>query len=304
MRIHQTFFTLALVFIGVSLAACNLPASPEPSPVDQSAAYTAAAETIIAQLTEVAETQTPPPVDDGQPEATQTIVSVEATATATSPPSPTEPAPTATMTSTSPPPPTPTLSASDPKAGLGDPVFYDTFTDGNSWPLYTDKHVAFNVKDSQLVMTAFNPDHYNGWMLTWPVINDFYLEMTTKNKECSGLDQYGLMVRATKTNKGYIGYLFGISCDGQYSLRSWDGNKYTTLVDWTTSEHINSGSNQTNRIGLMANGKRISMYANGNLLTEYNDNTHQQGKFGVFIGSVNTPKAKVRVDEIAYWDIP
>ncbi|MBE9474467.1 MAG: DUF1080 domain-containing protein [Chloroflexi bacterium] len=304
MRIQGSLLALALVFIGIILAACNLPASTEAPPLNQSVANTAAAETILAQLTEVVETLTPAATEGPLPEPTQTAVISDITETAvptTAPTAiPTEPAATAT----SPPPPTPTLDASDPKAGLGEPAFYDTFTNGNNWPLYTDKHVSFEVKDSNLVMTAFNPDHYNGWILTWPVISDYYLEMTTKTKQCSGKDQYGTMVRAVKTDQGYIGYLYGISCDGHYSLRRWNGQKYVQLVDWTPSEHINAGSNQTNRIGLMVNGNQFSMYANGKLIGEFQDDTHREGRFGVFIGSVNTPDVKVLVDEIAYWDLP
>jgi hypothetical protein len=46
------------------------------------------------------------------------------------------------------------------------------------------------------------------------------------------------------------------------------------------------------------------MYANGNLLQELNDDTHREGRFGVFVGSANTPNVNFRVDEIAYWDLP
>jgi hypothetical protein len=284
------------------VSACNLPASPEPSPTgDQSAAYTAAAETIIAQLTDVAGTLTPTISEGDLPEATPTAIKPTPTEVIASP---TEPSPTPTTPPSPSPVPSATLPAGDPKAGLGDPEFHDNFSSGESWPLYTDEHVSFEVKDSKLSMVAFNPDKYNGWMLTWPVIEHFYLEMEAKPKQCSGLDQYGMMSRATKTEKGYIGYLFGVSCDGRYSLRKWNGEKYITLVEWTESEHILAGANQTNRIGLMAEGDRLSMYANGQLLKEINDNTYQLGRFGVFVGSADTPEFKTVVDEIAYWNIP
>ncbi|MGB5846491.1 MAG: hypothetical protein WBG94_18765 [Anaerolineales bacterium] len=308
MPIQKSILGLVAVIIGVALAACNLAASTEAPPIDQSAAQTAAAETIIAQLTEVAETLISSATPGSLPEATQTAVISAATGTAapTSPPpeTATEQAAAPTMTATSPPPPTPTLDANDPKAGLGDPTFYDAFNNGESWPLYTDEHVSFNVNNSNLVMTAVNPNKYNGWMLTWPVISNFYLEMTTKTKQCSGKDTYGNMVRAVKTENGYIGYLYNISCDGHFSLRRWDGNKYVELVEWTSSEQINAGSDQTNRIGLMANGNKFSMYANGKLIGEFQDDTHREGRFGVVVGSAATANVKFLVDEIAYWDIP
>ena len=303
MHIHQSNFKLIFLILTLGLAACNLPAPPEASPSGSNPTieYTASAATIIAQLTESAETLTPTAPAGSPEEATQDATNPPATETAVSA---TEPPPTPTITSTPPPSPTSTLPASDPRFGLGDPAFFDTFTDGTNWSIYTDDHVSFTVKDSQLVMTAFNPDKYNGWMFSWPVISNFYLEMTAKSEECSGLDQFGMMLRATKPPQEYIGYLYGISCDGQYSLRRWNGEKYVTLVDWTSSEHINSGSNQTNRIGILADGTRLSMYANGDLLQDYNDDTHLQGRFGVFVGSAITPNFTALVDEIAQWDIP
>lgn len=300
MRIHGSPLTLALLIIVFSLAACNLPASTEPPLIDESAANTAAAETIVAQLTQVVETLTPAGLESPLPEPTQTAVIADITETLVPTAAPTQPPETATSTAA----PTPTLDPNDPKAGLGEPAFFDTFDDASNWPLYSDKHVSFEVKNSKLVMTAFNPDRYNGWMLTWPVISDYYLEMTTKTKQCAGKDQYGAMVRAVKTDQGYIGYLYGISCDGHYSLRRWNGEKYVQLVDWTPSEHIKSGSSQTNRIGLMVNGNQFSMYANGKLIGEIQDDTHREGRFGVLIGSVNTPDVQVLVNEIAYWDLP
>jgi hypothetical protein len=298
----------AVLLTGMILAACNLPASTEPPPIDQSSAQTAAAETIVAQLTEVAETLVPTEPGGSPPEATQTAVISAATETTepTSPPpaTATEAAASPTMTATSPPPPTPTLDADDPKAGLGEPDFFDDFSTGESWPLYADDHVSFNVKDSNLVMTALNPDKYNGWMLTWPVISDYYLEITAKTQQCSGKDTYGNMVRAVKTDKGYIGYLYNISCDGHYSLRRWNGEQYVSLVDWTPSDQINSGANQTNRIGLMVNGSQFTFYANGKQIGQIQDDTHMEGRFGVVIGSANTPDLTVRLDEIAVWNLP
>lgn len=308
MPTNKILFILLVVIIGASLAACNLAASTEPPPIDQSAAETDAAETIIAQLTEVAETLVPSETAVTGADATASATPIPSTpteiATSTSPPTATATEPAATPTSTSTLPPTPTLNADDPKAGLGNPAFNDGFSSGDNWPLYADDHVSFEVDNSQLVMTALNPDHYNGWMLTWPVISDFYLEMTTTTKQCSGKDQYGSMVRAVKTEDGYVGYLYNITCDGHYSLRRWNGEKYVTLVDWTPSEAINSGSNQTNRIGLMATGKQFTFYANGKQIGKYEDDTHLEGRFGVSIGSVNTEDLELLVDEISYWEIP
>jgi hypothetical protein len=157
------------------------------------------------------------------------------------------------------------------------------------------------LTDGKLEMIALNADKWDSWMLSWPDIRDFYLEVTARPGECNGLDRYGLLARAPDASQGY---LFGFSCDGQYSLRIWDGKKFSVLVDWTPSEFIIKGSNQTNRLGFMAEGDRLALYANGNLLSEVQDDTYEQGAFGVFVGAVNTDDFKLEISQVAYWDIP
>jgi hypothetical protein len=299
---------IAILLMQVVLAACRLPAPVSPTPPDQAAAYTAAAETIIANLTVVAQTLTPT-ISGGQIEETpQATVPSE-----TSLPTATEAQPNATNTTTpsasptSPPTATPTLPSSDPRAGLGDPTFLDTFSDGGNWPLYDDGHVSFAVNNDRLVMTAFDPNLWEGFILSWPQVSDFYLEMTASPRKCSGGDRYGLIARGTAVESGsYSAYNFSVTCDGRYALRLWDNetSKFVVLVDWTQNEAIKGGSNQTNRIGLMADGERLSMYANGNLLRDFVDDTYLSGRIGVVIGSANTNNLKVDIDEFAYWDMP
>jgi hypothetical protein len=69
-------------------------------------------------------------------------------------------------------------------------------------------------------------------------------------------------------------------------------------------EFIHKGTEQSNRLGLMVEGKKLSLYVNGVLLEEVADDIHLSGKFGVFVGSVKTPNFTVLVDEMAYWELP
>jgi len=105
------------------------------------------------------------------------------------------------------------------------------------------------------------------------------------------------------------GYIFGFTCDGQYSLRRWNASVGTNgemlrLVDWKTSPAINTGQSQTNRMGLMAIGDRLILYANGQLLTEVRDSSFATGYFGVFIGARETDNFTVRIDQIRLWEDP
>jgi len=200
--------------------------------------------------------------------------------------------------------PTDTQQASHPDLPSGDPDWKDAFANDDNWPLYDDDHIGFSIENNKLVMTAFNADWWDGWMVSWPNLDDFYLEGVFKTRECSGLDHFGLVTRSTKPDDAYIGYLFGVSCNGSYSLRSWDGEEFEKIVDWTSSPDIPSGSNQSYRLGFRAEGESIGLFVNGKRVAKIQDGRHADGKFGLFIGSVNTSNLKVDVEEMAYWTLP
>jgi hypothetical protein len=313
--VRSVIIVLGLAFIGLLASGCGMVISPPtPIPDDPSVAFTAAAETIVAQLTELSGTlmspeftstlvppsPTPPPRQATQTEEAPTPTQAEETLAPTEASTPTpEPTPSLTPTATR-----TSLSDADPKSGLGEPDFRDTFQDAANWPLYADENVRFVVQDGALVLTAFNPVQWDGWMVANRSIRDFYIEMTGAFQTCSGLDRYGLFLRASRPESGFVGYLLGISCDGHYSLRRWDGSAFISLTDWTPSEFLKSGATQTNRIGMLARGDKLSIYANGQLLEEIQDGVYQEGRFGFFVGSQNTTNLSVAVEEIAFWELP
>jgi hypothetical protein len=166
--------------------------------------------------------------------------------------------------------------------------------------LYEDEHVRFRVGDQELIMAAFQADGRDSWMLTFPEPANYYLEVTAAPQDCGGLDRYGVIFRTDATE----GYLFGFSCDGQYSLRRWNGDKFKALVDWTPSPDVQSGANQTNRMGLMVEGDQYTLFANGKKLAETSDDSYPEGGLGLFIAADETADFKVQISEVAYWELP
>jgi hypothetical protein len=307
---------LLLVLGATGLGACAL-ATPAPPATAQKpeAVYTAAAETIIAQLTQVAsplETTTPLTATlaaDVTPIASPSgAVETAASSPAAGEPSSTPslaPEGSETPTPTAPPSATPEPSATsvtgDPKLELGDPTWRDTFNNSDSWPIYDDEHVQMSVQDNSLQMTLLNADKWNSWVLTTPILHNFYLEVTVKPGDCADNDNYGLLARAPSETEAY---LFGFTCDGKYSFRRWTGERFITNVDWTASEYILSGKNQTNHLGLMAKGTSLSLYANGHLLTELHDANYLRGGIGLYASAFKTANFLVRFQEVQYWELP
>jgi len=308
MKSIRPYLVLILVLL---LSACKLPASGVTPPATEAdIVYTQAVETVSAELTR-AVGQTPTAVvptkgSSGEDLATPQEAAPTALAATETPQStvvePVKQEATATVALTVTPTEKPgaTLPASDPRTGLGSPTFEDTFDTGENWPLYIDKHGSFEIKEGKLTMTAFWADYYNSWMLSWPNLEDFYLEATVSAEQCSGKDRYGLIFRAPDSIQGY---LFAFSCDGRYSLWYWDGKAETDVIDWTESPEIQVGVGKTNRLGVKAQGNKISLYANGVLLKEVQNSVFLKGYFGVIIGSAQTEDFTASVEKIEAWEI-
>ncbi len=208
------------------------------------------------------------------------------------------PFPTDTQT----PQPTTTPFAGDPRQALGDPDWVDFFQNANNWSLYSGTQSKTEIKDGMYFFTIFDTQPGSVWTLSWPEIQDFYLEATALTPaSCSGLDRYGLFFRAPDTDHGYV---YHFSCDGRYRIAKWDGEEFEELQDWTANSAIHAGPNQTNRIGVKAEGTKLTLYANGVQLFIVTDNDYTgESRFGFTLGSANTDNFVVRFDEIAYWDL-
>ncbi len=263
------------------------------------------------------------PLPTVTPEPTQAPATAQATAAqpATTQPTSTQPAatqapsqPTATQASTQSASKTPTATtaptaqaattpiAGDPVSKLGTPTWKDTFANDKNWATGEGKFTSITVGGSKLTLTGLSA--LDGWRLTAPRIANFYIEATIQTGTCSGSDRYGLIVRVPDMSTANSGYLVGLTCDGRYSLRKWDGTTMTDLIAWTKSDAILSGANQTNRLGVLANGSDFTIYINGAAQKSASDTTFKEGNFGFFVGANKTANFNITASQIAYWENP
>jgi hypothetical protein len=310
------------IFPLILLAAMLLSACGGTTAPDDSALATKVAEMLTAMPSPTGQAGLPPTVEPTLPAEsptlepiTPTVVVITATPLPTNTPAPTEVPPTATpvpptetlVPTETPVLPTPTVVAGDPRNRLGNPAWRDGMDNDNNWPTGSDTYTAIEFKDGNLLLTGLEP--INGWRISWPELTDFYLEMTVKVGTCNGSDQYGFISRVPKPSKPNQGYLLGLTCDGRYFLRKWDGETQpkgtmTNLIEYTANSAIKSGSNQTNRLGLMAVGNRLLVYVNGVLLGEARDSQFSSGNFGLFVYAKETDNLLISVDEVSYWENP
>ena len=303
-------FTQALltVILIVSTSACTL-STERLRGTATSQAYQVATQVAVMLTSTVNANALTPTITTG--EGTQAMSTttptpfVSPSVTSTSSPTLTA-TPTPTLLATTAPSsqPSPTLSPDDPKANLGKPTWSTTFANGKAFGLDTavdNPEYHFEVTNGAMEMIGKKTDGFHAWRLVFNSIQNFYLEAPFQTSTCSGLDRYGFIFRSPDNNTGYF---YGVSCDGQFSLRILGSNGFSDLIKWTKSNDLHAGSNQINVLGVMAKDNTLTLYANGHSLGSMTDSTFTKGVFGYFIASINTPNFTVQSNTISYWNIP
>lgn len=190
---------------------------------------------------------------------------------------------------------------------LGEPDWRDTFDEDKKFIyLGTNSITGYEIRDGNLEITAFNPIGDIWQIANNHMLFNVYFEMiVTTGELCAGKDGYGVLIRAPDQPDGIIdsGYVFSFSCDGRYRIYRMENGEYNSIQLWADNVNIKPGPNQTNRLGIRAEGNRFQFYANGELLTEFFDATYSSGLFGIMIRSETTNNFKIRIDDIAYWRI-
>ena len=224
-------------------------------------------------------------------EAPTEAVEPTAAPAATDVPTATVPAPTATPEG---------QTSQDPAVILGEPDGVDTFDNADNWTLFDNECFKSDIADSKYIMTAKGMQGIVCWEVSWPQIKDFYYEIEIDMPEtCQPDDRFGLFFRAPDNLRGY---LYGLTCDGRYTMTTWDGSTTTVIVEPAASEFINTGPDAVNRIGVAAYGSSYLLYANGVLLAEAQDSTFiEAGLLGLFVRASTDQSFVVEYDNLSVW---
>jgi hypothetical protein len=287
------------IVVLLSITSCNLPQGQN-NPVatattQMNSVATAVAATMKAKFSSTGTIKSP---SIQTPSLTNIPLTVTTTLT-----------PTVTVTPENTATPTITMTVEDFKSSLGPPTWKDSFETSTSFfqkgiNSYEDDHTRIGIANGVMTLSSFTSKNWLGWRLTYPLIKNFYLEAEFRPKTCSGKDQYGLVYRAPDYESGF-GFYLAFSCDGQYNLTRLDDGGTVTVINWTSSADILSGSDQTNRMGILAAGSDFSFYANGKKIKEVTDShLESAGHFGPFISYSDTPNFTYDMDNITYWIMP
>ena len=229
--------------------------------------------------------------------ATSVAATMEVSAPTAAPPPTQAPAPTAAPTQT----PAPTAIPGNPADALGDPNGKDPFDNANNWTLFNNNCFATTITGGKLVMEAKGALELSCWEVSWPLIKDYYYQSeVVMPVACNANDRFGLFFRAPDNDRGF---LFGIQCDGKYSLSGWDGENTNIIVAPIDNTIISTPPESINVIGVVADGSTMSLYANGQFLAQaQNVGFADNGKIGYFVrAAVEDEGFVVQYDNLAIW---
>ena len=284
-----------LIF-GFLLSACNLPITNSNSPdlIATEVSNILTNTPLIIESLEPTITPSPNKSVDSQPTINATMVfSIT---------------PSITNTLTSSPTFTETATPTNANIPTGEPTWKDEFFTGTSFGItsegYNDGNTIIFSQEDSLTLISVNKTGWRGWRLASHKPVNYYLKANFMTEICSGSDQYGIITQSPDYENGY-GYYFGLTCDGRFSIQKWEESGLSNLAGWNESSQIKTGNSQSNSISILKSGENYKFFVNDFLMASVNDNHFSNpGFFGPFIAGLETPNFTVRLQEIAYWNLP
>lgn len=320
MKKNLSYLVFALFAIVLMLSACTrtqstpLPEAIGPSPTAEVLTQlpdAIASQTAAPTPVEAVPTLEPPTPTEVAPEPTEEPAAEPPTNTPETPKNITlvpKDQPTSTPTPTA----IPAGETFDPTEAYGLPTFMDPMNSGSygNWKsggrLPNTELIQISLDGDNMYVTGKKPG-FSTWFFSWPTLTDFFIQMEVKTEECSGKDEYGLIVRGPAHGAGVsYGYILAFSCDGYYRLSrldSADPYSATDLVPATKSTYIQTGADQKNVVAIRAVAQKLTIFANGYQLAEVSDAAFSQGRYGVFVQAVETINYTYRPVQIVYWDL-
>ena len=282
---RSVFVCILLAF--VTLVGCNRAAQELPPNVlaTQVAATLTAAPTLPSSIT-------PPPSATAAPSATPAVP-------------PTETTTVTPVVDASPSPTPPPLAPDDPRTGLNlaAPDYTDNFSTAYKWVGPDDPNTATNAMGSdRLTATDHKADGYIWWSTTdQPAGDAYYVEVSAAVGACSGKDAAGFSTRVNGASFDQA-YALEFSCEGSYRLRRFISSAApVVLIEWTASPEIVKGPNATNRMGMLARGSKLYVFANGKLIGQVEDTSYALGTYGLYASAVDSPALTITFDDFAAW---
>lgn len=179
------------------------------------------------------------------------------------------------------------------------PTVSDEFrTMGDDWYTESSEVVRYEHLDRAFQITL-RREEQSAWSVNPQLYAaDFLAEFDVMALTGVPQGQMGLAFRIYDADNYYY---YAINSDGEYALQRKLNGEWTTLIDWTADDSLNTGKRTNNRLGLLAQGDQLVLLANDIILAEVEDTALVQGYLGLAVGTVGHPIQKALFDNLDFW---
>lgn len=183
----------------------------------------------------------------------------------------------------------------DLRPAYGPIVLSEDFSDPDHWTLGRAGGLSAALGKSELTLAISDPRGYLYSLFRQEVPSDFYAEITAAPSLCKDNDTYGLLLRVAPSLEYYR---FSISCNGEARLDKFYNWTASSPQPLTPSGAIPPGAPSVTRLAVLARGKEISYYANGEFLFTVRDPNLLNGTIGVFARSAGDNAVTVSFSDL------
>jgi hypothetical protein len=203
--------------------------------------------------------------------------------------------PTNTIIPTIVPTPTPEL-----RPWVGTLLLSDDFRVADHWLIGNMGKGTIALGPNELSLVLTQPRGYLFSFRDEPTLDDFYAEITASPSLCTGMDEYGLLVRY---NSPVDFYRFSLSCNGQTRLDKLLGGSASSPQPWLGSTSIPTAAPSSSRIGIWVVGSEMRFFVNNEFQFSVVDRSLPRGMLGVFTRSAGETAVTVSFSDLVVYQI-
>lgn len=174
-------------------------------------------------------------------------------------------------------------------------LFTDNFTEPGLWSLNQTNTSSIALGKNEITLAVAQPGLYLYTLRNSPILDDFYLEITTSPGICIGEDEYGILIRVSP-NLDF--YRFVLTCDGQVRLDKYYNNRASSPQPNYYSGAVPPGAPSSSKITIWASGNDMHYFVNDQFQFSIRDPSIPAGTVGLFIRSKNENSLSVSFSEL------
>ncbi len=182
----------------------------------------------------------------------------------------------------------------------GEPAVSETFrADTGAWDLTSSDEARLAIERRRLHISVDSPNWIT-WSLYTTPLSDFLLEVDAEVITSLLDGSYGVVFRALDADNFY---LFRISPRGTFSFAKKAGGEWTTVIDWTASDAIDTAEGTANRLSVLAEGDELAFLVNDVVVAQAVDADLSEGQAGLAAGVYDESGLEIAFDNVDIWDL-